>query len=173
MKYVLVCGFLAGAIAISLMVLNIALIPTSHSLWLGYLVMLVGLSLIFVGVKQYRNGERGGVIGFGRAFALGAAIATVAAIIYMLGWELYIAASGHDVMADYSASTLARMRAQGASPAALLAKQDQLRHLVEQYRNPWFRLPMTFLEIFPVGLLIALISAALLRDPRLLPARTA
>jgi hypothetical protein len=41
----------------------------------------------------------------------------------------------------------------------------------EMYRNPLFRLPMTFIEIFPVGLLIALISAAILRNPRILPAR--
>jgi hypothetical protein len=31
---------------------------------------------------------------------------------------------------------------------------------------------MTFIEIFPVGVLIALISAALLRNPRMLPARS-
>jgi len=37
--------------------------------------------------------------------------------------------------------------------------------------NPLFRLPMTFVEIFPVGLLIALVSAGLLRNPRFLPAR--
>ncbi len=41
--------------------------------------------------------------------------------------------------------------------------------MAESYRNPLFRIPMTFIEIFPVGLLVALISAALLRNPKLLP----
>jgi lipopolysaccharide export LptBFGC system permease protein LptF len=41
----------------------------------------------------------------------------------------------------------------------------------DAYRNPLFRLPMTFAEIFPMGLLIALISAAILRNPKILPAR--
>jgi hypothetical protein len=39
-----------------------------------------------------------------------------------------------------------------------------------QYANPLFRVPMTFLEIFPVGLLVALVSALLLRNPKVLPA---
>jgi hypothetical protein len=39
------------------------------------------------------------------------------------------------------------------------------------YRNPLIRMPMTFLEIFPVGLLISLISAAVLKNPRVLPAK--
>src|SRR3546814_12654255 len=34
-----------------------------------------------------------------------------------------------------------------------------------------FRLPMTFVEIFPVGVLVSLVSAAVLRNPRVLPAR--
>lgn len=40
-----------------------------------------------------------------------------------------------------------------------------------QYANPLFRLPMVFAEIFPVGVLVSLISAALLRNRRFLPAR--
>ena len=48
-----------------------------------------------------------------------------------------------------------------------IAKMEQFK---EQYRNPLFRVPVTFLEIFPVGLLIALISAAVLRNSRVLPA---
>jgi hypothetical protein len=173
MRYLLAYGIIAGAIAISVMVLNIALDPASHSLWFGYLVMLVALSLIITGEKRYRDVECGGVIGFGRAFGLGLGIAVVAGLIYVIGWEIYLAASGHDVIADYSASTLAQMRATGASAAAVQAKREELRQLVEQYHNPLFRMPMTFIEIFPVGLLIALISAALLRNPRLLPARAA
>ena len=60
------------------------------SLWFGYLVMLVALSLIFVGVKRYRDSQCGGVINFGPAFVLGLAIAAVAALVYALVWESYL-----------------------------------------------------------------------------------
>jgi hypothetical protein len=43
--------------------------------------------------------------------------------------------------------------------------------LRRNYANPLFRMAITFTEIFPVGLVVALISAALLRNPRFLPAR--
>ena len=39
------------------------------------------------------------------------------------------------------------------------------------YANPLFRLPTTFVEMFPMGVLISLLSAALLRNSRFLPAR--
>jgi len=39
------------------------------------------------------------------------------------------------------------------------------------YANPAYRLPMTFVEIFPVGVLVSLMSAAVLRNSRVLPAR--
>jgi hypothetical protein len=173
MRYSLVYGAIAGAIVIAVLIAGLTFdLPNhTHSVWFGYLVMLVALSLIFVGVKRYRDVERGGVIGFGRAFGLGLGIAVVAGIIYVLGWELYLALSGRDFIADYSAGILKSMRAKGASPAALQAKAAEMRALAVQYRNPLFRLPMTFVEIFPGGVIVALVSAVLLRNPRLLPPR--
>ena len=41
------------------------------------------------------------------------------------------------------------------------------------YANPLYRMPLTFIELFPVGVLITLISAAVLRNSRVLPARRA
>ena len=43
----------------------------------------------------------------------------------------------------------------------------------EKYANPFFRMPMTFIEMFPVGLLVSLITAAILRNSRVLPPRGA
>ena len=40
---------------------------------------------------------------------------------------------------------------------------------MDQYANPLYRLPMTFLEIFPVGLVMAL-GAPVLRNSKALPA---
>src|SRR4030095_7731987 len=118
-RYALIYGAIAGAIAATVLTVGIASDLSNHttSLWFGYLVMLVALSLIFVGVKRYRDVECGGVIRFGRAFGLGLAIAAVAGVIYALVWESYLQISGYDFMADYTRSVLDGMRAEGAAPA--------------------------------------------------------
>ena len=173
MKYVLIFGALAGGIVSAVLFTGIA-IGSDHgfgSLWFGYLTMLVALSFVFVGVKRYRDVEQGGVISFGRALALGLGIATVASLIYMVVWEGYLAATGYQFMDQYIASARAGLEAQGITGTALDAQMADMEAMGEQYDNPIFRLPMTFVEIFPVGLLIAVLSAALLRNPRVLPAR--
>jgi hypothetical protein len=172
-KYLFVYGAIAGAIVVSVITFGIAFdLPNHVTLeWFGYLVMLVALSLIFVGVKRYRDVESGGIIKFGPAFGLGLGIAAVAALVYVLGWEIYLAASGRDFMAEHSASIIEGMRADGASAAAIQSRVAELQGLTTRYRSPLFRIPVTFVEIFPVGLLISLMSAALLRNPKLLPAK--
>lgn len=172
-RYAIIYGAIAGAIAATVLTVGIASDLSNHtaSLWFGYLVMLVALSLIFVGVKRYRDVECGGVIRFGRALALGLGIAAVAGLIYALVWESYLQISGYDFMADYTKSVLKSMQAEGASPAAIQAKAVEMNAMAESYKNPLFRIPMTFIEIFPVGILVALISAGLLRNPKVLPAR--
>jgi hypothetical protein len=174
MKYSLVYGGIAGAIAVTIISAMIGLDLTGHdetAMLVSYLIMLMALSLIFVGMKRYRDVECGGVIRFARAFGLGLAMAAVAGLLYAVGWEIFQAVSGYDFMAEYSASMLERMRSEGATAAAIEAQAAELRAFAEDYRNPLFRVPMVFVEIFPVGLLVALVSAALLRNPKLLPAR--
>ena len=173
MKYALLYGGFAGAVIIGTALVVVAGDLPKHfeTPWFGYLVMLAALSLIFVGVQRYRTVECGGVISFGRAFKLGLGMALVAALIYILGWELFLAITGHDFMAEYGASMVESMRADGAAPAAIEAAKADMREFAEKYRNPLFRMAVTFAEIFPVGLLVALVSAALLRNPKLFPAR--
>jgi hypothetical protein len=174
-RYALTYGAISGAIAAAVLTVGIAAGTSNHttSLWFGYLVMLVALSLIFIGVKRYRDTDCGGVIRFGRAFLLGLAIAAVAGVIYALVWESYLQISGYDFMADYTKSILNSMRAEGATPAAIEAKAAEMNAMAETYKNPLFRLPMTFIEIFPVGFLVALVSAALLRNSKFMPSRQA
>src|SRR4026208_1191349 len=97
-RHALIYGAIAGAIAATVLTVGIASDLSNHttSLWFGYLVMLVSLSLIFVGIKRYRDVECGGVIRFGRAFLLGLAIAAVAGLVYALFWGTYLQVSGYD-----------------------------------------------------------------------------
>lgn len=139
--------------------------------WLGYLVMIVAFSMIFVGIKRYRDQNLGGVIKFGAAFLLGLGIALVSSLVYVLVWEVYLAATDYVFMENYIAGIIKTKEAAGLTDAALEAEIAILEGLREQYANPVFRLPMTFIEIFPAGLAIALVSAAILRNQSFLPAR--
>ena len=129
--------------------------------------MLVALSYIFVGVKRYRDIDRGGVIKFLPAFGVGLAIAVVAGVTYVITWETYLSVSGYQFIEEYIPTYVASEQAAGTAAAEIQANVQWMRDV---YASPVQRMAMTFMEIFPVGLLVALVSAALLRNPRLLPA---
>ena len=63
----------------------------------------------------------------------------------------------------YAAHLLANMRAKGATDAVLAAKTAEMLRFKELYRNPLVNVGMTFAEVFPIGFLVALISAAFLK----------
>jgi hypothetical protein len=173
MKYALVYGLISGTVIILTMIAGFELTEpdsVTHSLWFGYLLMLVVLTLIFVGVKRYRDIECGGVIRFGRAFLTGLGMAVVASLAYVLIFEVYLAATEYRFFEDYIAGTMQNRAAAGASAAEVASERASLESIL---RNPLVRVPMVFLEIFPVGLVVAFVSALLLRNPRLLPATRA
>jgi len=173
-RIMLIYGLVSGAVIIAVSILFLVNGSGHHSsVWLGYLVMVVGLSSILVGVRQYRDRTLGGVIKFWPALGLGLGIAVVASVVYVAVWEAYLAFSHYNFMDEYAASVLAHKRAAGVTGAAYQKAVAEVEQMRAVYANPLTRFAMTFIEIFPVGLVIAVISAALLRNPRFLPARAA
>ena len=137
----------------------------------GYATMLVAFSAVFVGIKHQRDVAGGGVIRFWPAFGMGLAISFIAALFYVGAWELVQATIVDDFVGSYAESLIAAEKAKGADAAALAKLAADMDAFKVQYANPLFRLPMTFAEIFPVGVLVSLVSALVLRNPRVLPAR--
>ncbi len=168
-----VYGAIAGSIIIASIIIGLTLgaDQESHNPLIGYLIMIVALSLIFLGVKQYRDRNKGGVIKFGSALLLGLMIALVAAVFYVGGWEAYLAVTDYSFMDSYVAQTIEAKKAAGLAGEALAKEIENLKAMADGYKNPLFRMGITFLEIFPVGLVIAIVTAALLRNPKVLPAR--
>jgi len=176
MKYALVYGTLAGLVIISVMVTGLVLSDLQgvfSSMLFGYAVMLVAMTFMFVGVKRYRDVECGGVVRFWPALKIGLGIAVVSALAYIVIWEIYLAATGYRFMDDYLSALARDLAAAGKSPAEVAQEMAQFEWMRTAYPNPLIRIPMTFLEIFPVGLVAALFSAAVLRFPKVLPARAA
>ncbi len=173
---ILAFGVAAGllvAVPMCLMVANSEPGSAGHSQLVGYLTMMVALSLIFVGVKRYRDRVLGGVIRFGTALGIGLGISAVAGVVYVIGWEITLAATDFEFVDSYAAAAVEAKRASGATPAEVAKVAADMAGFKLQYMNPWFRMPITVIEIFPVGVSISLVSAALLRNSRFLPARPA
>jgi hypothetical protein len=172
-KYAFTYGLLSGLVVICTLIVGIVLSGRASfmgTLWFGYLTMLVAMTFIFVGTKRYRDVELGGVIKFLPALGLGLAIAVVASLVYVAVWEAYMAATHYTYMDHYVAKVLSAQKAAGVAGAALAQEAAKLDTMRTQYANPLYRMPMTFMELFPVGVVVALISAGLLRNPKLLPA---
>ncbi len=162
LRYALIFGLPAGLVTISIMTASMALGGPSDEVF-GYLVMLVALLLIYLGVRRYRDRELGGVIGFGRALGLGLLMAVVAGVAYAIAWEAYIAVSGHDFFNEYAASVIETMRAAGRSAEEIAAQEARIEGIRAAYANPVLRFLITLTEIVPVGVIVALVSAALVR----------
>jgi hypothetical protein len=144
-----------------------------YGMLVGYLTMLIGLSAVFLAIKRHRDVDRGGVIGFWPALALGLGVSAVAGVIYVIAWEASCAIAHADFAGAYARAMIAEQEAKGVSGTALERFKAEMEAFKLQYADPLYRWPMTFAEIFPVGVIVSLISAALLRNSRFMPARGA
>lgn len=173
-KIIITYGLIAGAIIIGSMIWALAMEGLNHNMavleWLGYLIMIIAFSAIFVGIKRYRDRDLGGVIKFVPAFLVGLGITAVASVVYVAAWEANLAITDYAFIDQYTSAIIEKKQAAGVSEAELQETRNEMTQLVAQYGNPFYRIPITFLEIFPVGLLIALVSAAILRRSSVLPA---
>lgn len=171
----LMYGLVGGFVSVGALILSINFAGTAHIAgleWMGFLIMVLAMSSIFFGVKRYRDSDLAGDIKFGTAFMFGMTIAVIASIAYVTGWEIYFALTGQSFIAQNAGTVIGELVAQGASDAEIADVTAQMEAVNLQYADPLYRLPLTFVEIFPVGLLVTIAAALLLRNPRFMPVQT-
>ncbi|MEP7187098.1 MAG: DUF4199 domain-containing protein [Rhodanobacter sp.] len=171
LKYGLIAGLVIGGFEVITFAAFSGMPPLKYGMLIGYTTMLIALSTVFVGIKRHRDIDRGGVIGFWPAFGVGLGVSFIAGIFYVIAWEVVQAITHMDFASSYAHAIIASEKAKGASADALAKLSVEMDAFKIQYANPMYRLPMTFVEIFPVGVLVSLVSAGLLRNSRFLPAR--
>ena len=161
-KTILVFGLISGVIMATLMFGTLPFTNSpwlqSHSMFIGYTTMVLSFMLVFFGIRSYRENVGGGTITFGRAFAVGILITLISSVLYVITWEIMyfgIPSFGERFMT----MCVAHIKSSGASPEAIQTQLNQLKYL----DNPFINAAMSFVEPFPVGLIITLISALILR----------
>jgi hypothetical protein len=165
-KTILVFGIISGAIS-SLMMISTMLIADrigfERGVVVGYTTIVLSFLLVYFGIRSYRDNIGEGQITFTKAFAVGISITLISCIFYVVTWEILYFNFMPDFMDKYGAHMIEKLKAAGASPAVIQTQLQQIKHYKEIEDNPLLNAAMTFIEPFPVGLAITLLSAAVLR----------
>jgi len=177
-RTVLTFGLISGAISMVLMTIILLLIDRigfDTAEILGYTTLVLSFLLVFVGIKSYRDNVAGGTITFGKAFAVGLLITIVSCGFYVVTWEIMYFNLDFlsDFMDKYAAHIVEQAKASGSTPEAIQAQVKQMESFKKMFQNPLFNAAMTFMEPFPVGLIMTLVSAGILRTRQRKPAVTA
>lgn len=135
----------------------------SGNMWLGYTFMLAAFAFVFVGVKNYRDQINGGSITFAKAFKLGILTTLFASTIYVVTWLIAYYLFIPDFMDKYTAHVINDAKASGLSAAALQQKIIEMDNFKVMYKSPVLVVLFTYMEIFPVGLLVSIVSALILK----------
>ena len=165
-KTVLTFGLIAGAMLAAFMIATIPFmdkIGFEYGMVVGYTGMVLAFLLVFFGIKSYRDNVAGGVISFGRAFKVGILIVLISSVCYVITWEILYFNFLPDFAERYTSYMVEKERASGASAeeiAQIVEKAQSMKSLLD---NPFLNSAIAFLEPLPVGLLMTLISAAILR----------
>jgi hypothetical protein len=169
-KNIIVHGLIAGGLVSTLMLFITNYISHCEgnvdyntSMVIGYASMLISFSLVFVGIRNYRDKYNQGVITFGKAFKIGILIALIASTIYVIAWLIAFYFFMPDFFEKYCTQTLNELKASGASQIEIDKQTKEMEDLTRMSKNPFFNAIMAYAEILPVGLIVTLISSLILK----------
>jgi hypothetical protein len=168
-KNVLVFGSIAGVIVSTFMFFSM-LYCSKHpdfeggsSMVVGYASMLVAFSFIFVAIKNYRDKYNNGLVTFGKALKIGISVAVIASTFYVITWALEYNFLLPDFMEHYSQHMVDELVKSGATQQQINEQTAEMAGYSDMYKNPLLFALFTYMEILPVGLIVSLISALILK----------
>ena len=172
-RTVITYGLIAGIVVSAFMAITMTIYSKSEavhtgasSMIVGYLGMLIAFTFIFVAIKSFRDKQNNGVISFGKALRIGLLISLIASTLYVITWAFVYKYVFPDYMDKYCAAVIAEAKTSLSGPT-LQAKIDEMNKAKEMYATPWGFILFTYAEILPVGILVSLIAALVLkRKPR-------
>jgi hypothetical protein len=173
-KTILIFGLISGAISTLMMVVSMLFadkIGFDRGYVVGYTAIVLSFLLVYFGIRSYRDNVGNGQITFAKGFAVGISITLISCLCYVVSWEILYFQFMPDFMDKYGAHMVEKLKASGATAATIQTKVQDLEKLKVMYKNPLFNAATTFIEPFPVGLVITLLSALILkRKPQTQPA---
>lgn len=163
-KIVFIFGLIAGVIITAMMIGSVTVCYRNGdfgggNMALGFLVMAIAFSMVFVGIKNYRDKYLGGQISFLKALKVGLLISLVASSLYVIAWLIDFYIFVPDFLDKYEAS----LRKYATDAKAQAEVDGQMAMYRTWYKTPVGVILATYVEVLPVGIIITLISAFILK----------
>lgn len=124
---------------------------------IGFIAMLLAFTFLIMGIKQQREINNGSIT-FGRAFLTGLGISFIISTIYVLAWLVIYYNFFPDFIDKYSEMVL-----KNTKPEEFSAKTTEMNQMKQWYENPLMIILLTYIEIFPLGIVVSLIGALFLK----------
>ena len=164
-KIVLRFGLLSGVVSAGMMLATVPFmyqIGFDYGVVFGYTAIVLSFLFVYFGIRSYREAN-GGVVTFGRGFSVGILITLISCVFYVATWQLVYFKLAPGFVDKMAAHTMEKKRASGGSAQEVEAVRQQMEQFKVWYDKPLLNAAITFVEPFPVGFLVTLISAAVLR----------
>lgn len=137
-KNILIYGVISGLIVSAIMFLSVGNITDFNTgLVVGYASMLIAFSLVYVGIKNYRDKYNGGVISFGKAFKIGIFIVLISSTIYVIAWLIDFNYFVPDYLEKNSIKVIDDLKAAGTSQIEIDNKAKEMADFAVLYKNPF------------------------------------
>ena len=167
-KIIFTYGLISGAIVatmvfFSMWLYNAAILDFNNGEIYGYTTMVVSLSLVFFGIRSVRDNNYDGHITFSQAVKTGLLITLIATTMYAVAWEICFNTVATDFVDKMIAHYREELVAGGATQPEVDEAMTNMESLKVWYDNPLIRFFITMMEMFWVGVLMTIVSAALLR----------
>ncbi|HZY78186.1 MAG TPA: DUF4199 domain-containing protein [Cyclobacteriaceae bacterium] len=166
-RNILIFGLILGAILATNVVIMMNRVYNNPDIQsndvVGYAAMIIVFSLIFFGIRNYRNKELNGTITFGNAFKIGVLIAFVGSTMYVIVGLGYMYLAMPDFVDKYCMHVMIQATRNGATEAELALKSQEMEQFKEMYKSPFFAILISYFEVLPVGLVVALVSSLILK----------
>jgi hypothetical protein len=177
-KVVLTFGLIAGLIIgglvwVTAVLVDRGVIGFNRLEFVGYASMLIALSMVFFGIKSYRDNSAPRTLKFWKGVQVGVLISVIASVLYWGGAISYgIVNPGFDerFMKQFTELKVVKLQEQGAPQAQIDAAKAEVDMMAGLFKNPVLFFLVCMMEILPVGIIVTLVSAALLGKKEVLPA---
>jgi uncharacterized protein DUF4199 len=165
-KIVLTFGLISGVISALMMTMTASFlgrVSYDEAELLGYTGIVLSALVIFFGIRSYRENVGGGKIGFGRGLAIGLLITAISALCYTAAFQVVYFKLQTDFGERFVACMIDKARHSGASAAEMEKVTAQAHMFKGLMDRPWTNAAFTFVEPLPVGVIVSLLAAGLLR----------